>query len=315
MYKGWNLLKTVISHVKLISICFFTISCFIQPSGKVRRPLRSSLSGPVEELNAEKLSQKLHNVAKGQQDRETRTEFSPSPPQRGSLSGTPPSLSGPIRRSSSEILPTPPVVSKDVTGTRRVRSGPKERSPPVLDSINRVKSGPVERGDPIGTSNEQTVGQTSPTSERSKKKGGERGGSGDKRRKKSQLEEDKPKDELVSYYEEHVKPLLTQMEERFAEKNVKDLCHDCLKLWNALEKKGLIGKASGSFSARRRGEILRTIFKFLDLSDPRLILRLGRLILSVSIFHLLLLLCSNLGSCEHNNPLSCCTVPFIIKGP
>ena len=192
------------------------------------------------------------------------------------------------------------MVLKDVTGTRRVRSGPKERSPPVVDSVTRVKSGPVERGDPIEISNEQTVGQTSPTSERSKKKGGERGGSGDKRRKKSQLEEDKPKDELVSYYEEHVKPLLAQMEERFAEKNVKDLCHDCLKLWNALEKKGLIGKASGSFSARRRGEILRTIFKFLDLSDPRLILRLGRLILSVSIFHLLLLLCSDLGSCEHN---------------
>ena len=80
-----------------------------------------------------------------------------------------------------------------------------------------------------------------------------------------------------------MKPLLSQMEERFAERNVKDLCQDCLKLWNALERKGLMGKASGSFSARRRGEILRTVFKFLDLSDPRLLLRLGRLILSVSI--------------------------------
>ncbi|KAL9969241.1 hypothetical protein ACROYT_G021436 [Oculina patagonica] len=253
------------------------------PSGKARRPLRSSLSGPVEELNAEKLNQKLHNVAIGQQDREARTELSPSPPKRGSLSGTPPSLSEALRRSSSEILPTPPAVSKDVTTTRRVRSGPKERSPPVVDSITRVKSGPLERGDPTGISNEQTVGQTSPTSGRSRKKASERGGSGDKKRKKPQVEEDKPKDELVSYYEEHVKPLLAQMEERFAEKNVKDLCQDCLKLWNALEKKGLIGKASGSFSARRRGEILRTVFKFLDLSDPRLLLRLGRLILSMKV--------------------------------
>ena len=188
----------------------------------------------------------------------------------------------PLQGNSAEILPTPPAVSRDVTVAKRVRSGPKERSPPVVDSITRVKSGPLERGDRIGMSSEQTVGQTSPTSGRSKKKPNERGGSGDKRRKKPQVEEDKPKDELVLYYEEHVKPLLAQMEEKFAEKNAKDLCQDCLKLWNALEKKGLIGKASGSFSARRRGEILRTIFKFLDLTDPRLILRLGRLILSVS---------------------------------
>ena len=260
----------------------FTI--FLQPSGKARRPLRSSLSGPFEELSAEKLNQKLHNIVIGQQDKEAKTEVPPCPPKRGSFSGTPPNVAEPLRHSSSDISPMPPTVSRDVIGARRVRSGPKERSPPIIDSVTRVKSGPLERGDPAGISSEQTVGQTSPTSGRTRKKGGERGGSGDKRRKKSQAEEEKPKDELVSYYDEHVKPLLSQMEERFVEKNVKDLCQDCLKLWNALEKKGLMGKASGSFSARRRGEILRTVFKFLDLSDPRLLLRLGRLILLVSIY-------------------------------
>ena len=256
---------------------------FLQPSGKVRRPLKSSLSGPFEELNAEKLNQKLHNIVIGQQDKEARAELPPCPPKSGSFSGTPPSVGEPLWYRSSEILPVPPAVSRDVVGARRVRSGPKERSTPVVDSITRVKSGPLERGDPAGIPSEQTASETSPTSGRMRKKGGERGGSGDKRRKKSQAEEDKPKDELVSYYEDHVKPLLSQMEERFAEKNVKDLCQDCLKLWNALEKKGLMGKASGSFSARRRGEILRMVFKFLDLSDPRLLLRLGRLILSVSV--------------------------------
>lgn len=176
------------------------------------------------------------------------------------------------------------MVPRDVIGTRRVRSGPKERSPPVANALTRVKSGPPERGDPTLMSNDQTGNQTSPTREtrETRKKVGERGSSGDKRNKKSQQEEDKPKDELVIYFEDNVKPLLSQMEERFAEKNIKGLCQDCLKLWNVLEKKGFIGKASGSFSARRRGEILRTVFKFLDLSEPRLLLRLGRLILSVS---------------------------------
>ena len=257
---------------------------FFQPSGKVRRPLRSSLSGPFEELNAEKLNQKLNNIVTGQEDKEARTELPPGcPPKRGSFSGTPSSVGEPLRHTSSEILPAPPAVSRDVMCGRRVKSGPNKCIPPVVESVTRVKSGPPERSVPACISSEQTVGQTSPNAGKARKKGGEKGGSGDKGRKKSQSEEDKPKDELVSYYEEHVKPLLSQMEERFAERNVKDLCQDCLKLWNALEKKGLMGKASGRFSARRRGEILRTVFKFLDLSDPRLLLRLGRLILSVSI--------------------------------
>lgn len=252
-----------------------------QPSGKGRRPIRSSLPGPPEELSAEKLNQKLHNAVIGQQDKEPQHELCPSPPKRGSPSRTSPALADPFRRNSAEAFPIPPAVPRDVVGTRRVRSGPKERSPPVVNSLTRVKSGPLECGDATVLSGDQTNEQTSPVMER-RKKGGERGGSGDKRKKKSQQEEDKPKDELVSYYEEHVKPLLSQMEERFAERNVKELCHDCLKLWNALEKKGLIGKASGSFSARRRGEILRTVFKFLDITEPRLLLRLGKLILSVS---------------------------------
>lgn len=251
------------------------------PMGKSRRPLRSSLSGSGEDLNAEKLSQKLRKAALGQ-GRDARAELSPSPPKRGSFSGTLPHMGEPLRRTSSEIFPTPPTVSKDMVSSRRVRSGPKERCSPVIDSVTRVKSGPLERGDPTGVGNEQVDAQSCSSSER-RKKSAERSGSGDKRRKKSQADDDKPKDELVSYYEENVKPLLTQMEERFAEKNMKELCQDCLKLWNALEKKGLIGKASGSFSARRRGEILRTVFKFLDLSDPRLLLRLGRLILAMKV--------------------------------
>jgi len=244
--------------------------------------LRTSLSCPSEELNAEKLNQKLRNAVISQQEKDSQIELCPSPPKKGSPSRTPPA-GDPFRRHSTDTFPVPPAVPRDVFGARRVRSGPKERSPPVVDSVTRVKSGPLERGDPFVTSNDVSVEQTSSATGRGKK-GSERSGSGDKRKKSkgTQQEDDKKKDELVMYYEENVKPLLSQMEQRFAERNVKDLCQDCLKLWNALEKRGLIGKASGSFSARRRGEILRTVFKFLDLSDPRLLLRLGKLILSVS---------------------------------
>lgn len=106
--------------------------------------------------------------------------------------------------------------------------------------------------------------------------------SGDKRKRKQGSESEKAKDELAAYYEEQVKPLLAQMEEKFLADSTSELCRDCLKLWNLLERKGMMGKASGSSSARRRGEILKTLFKFLDVTDPRLMLRLGKLILSVS---------------------------------
>lgn len=253
------------------------------PSGKNRRPLRTSVPGPSEEFIAEKLNQKLRNAVKSQQGKDDKIELCPSSPKKGSPTRTPPVLSDPLCRHSMDTFPVPPAVPRDIVGARRVRSGPKERSPAIVDSVTRVKSSPPDRKDPVVTSNEQTADQTSPTIERGKKGTSQKSSSGEKRRKKSQQEEDKPKDELVLYYEEHVKPLLSQMEERFAERNVKDLCQDCLKLWNALEKRGLIGKASGSFSARRRGEILRTVFKFLDFSDPRLLLRLGKLILSMKV--------------------------------
>lgn len=59
-----------------------------------------------------------------------------------------------------------------------------------------------------------------------------------------------------------------------------------------------MGKVSGSFFVRRRGEILRIVFKFLDFSDLRLFLRFGRLILSVSInFFILFVLWLKVGVC------------------
>jgi len=115
----------------------------------------------------------------------------------------------------------------------------------------------------------------------SPKKEVNRTSSGDKRKRK-QTDSDKGKDELTQYHEEQVKPLLAKMEEKFTANNTADLASDCLLLWNILEKKAMLGRASGSSSAKRRGEILKTLFKFLDVNDSKLVLRLGRLILSVS---------------------------------
>ena len=261
---------------------FILISCyiclFVQPSGKTRRPIRTSL--PLDRDSVAEVSQKLKSAVIDPSDGETRNSHSPCSPKRMSPSSTPAAPPELIRHNSAGPLPTPPSSPKHVINTRRVRSGPKERSSSLVNS--HVKSSPTERVEPSERARDGKIDPSLPCSAESAKRC-ERTGSGDERKKKSRLDGEKTsKDDLVLYYEDRVKPLLGHMEEKFAERNLKDLCQDCLKLWNALEKKGLIGKASGGFSARRRGEVLRTVFKFLDLNDPRLLLRLGRLILSVS---------------------------------
>lgn len=195
-------------------------------------------------------------------------------------SNTPPSSASITRRNSAGPTPTPPsAIKSDLLITRRVRSGPKERSAPL--SPEECES---ENQQPNNKLNYNENGRSSEeTSPKKDVKQTERTSSGDKRKRKPGTESDKAKDELALYYEEQVKPLLVQMEEKFIVNSTSELCRDCLKLWNLLERKGMMGKASGSSSARRRGEILKTLFKFLDVTDPRLMLRLGKLILSVSI--------------------------------
>ena len=228
-----------------------------------------------------KANQKLKNAIIGQTDSVRENAVCPSLPKRVSPSNTPPTSADGVRRSSTGPLPAPPSSNKvDQLVPRRVKSGPKERVGPVIDETIRVRSGPTNRSllhDQAPTESEEGQWRSG-----SGKKG-ERAGSGDRRKKKPHSAGERPaKDELALYYDEQVKPLLCQMEEKFAGRNGTELCQDCLRLWHVLDRKAMIGKASGSSSSRRRGEILRTIFKFLDITEPRLLLRLGRLILSVS---------------------------------
>ena len=55
------------------------------------------------------------------------------------------------------------------------------------------------------------------------------------------------------------------------------LCEFSDELHVLLEKQGLLGK-----NYKQRSRILKAIFKMLDLDEPKLLLRLARLILAVS---------------------------------
>lgn len=63
----------------------------------------------------------------------------------------------------------------------------------------------------------------------------------------------------------------------FLEKDAESVVKLTDELYALLLKENLLGK-----NCKRRSAILKSIFKILDLDDPRVLLRLARLILSVS---------------------------------
>ncbi|KAK3739022.1 hypothetical protein QZH41_010480 [Actinostola sp. cb2023] len=263
------------------------------PGGKPRRPIRTSfpmahngevpISTHVPTIasgtppSSGRPNAKIKAAVVGQGGSDGHLTFCPSPPKLGSPLNTPPSSASIIRRNSAGPTPTPPSgIKHEMLATRRVRSGPKERiSPRSPDNNNEEIEKEINNDG--NNSDGTSLEVVSP-----RKDAQSRSNSGDKRKRKPS-DADKLRDDLTLYHEEQVKPLLSRMEEKFTSNNTAELSQDCLLLWNVLKKKDMIGKSSGSTSARRRGEILKTLFKFLDVNDSRLVLRLGRLILSMKV--------------------------------
>lgn len=77
-------------------------------------------------------------------------------------------------------------------------------------------------------------------------------------------------------YEEYVRPLLEGLN---VATESKDLCWSISQIYTVLEERNLLGRQSG----KRRGTILKAIFKLLDNDDPRLLLRLAKLILALQV--------------------------------
>ena len=91
-------------------------------------------------------------------------------------------------------------------------------------------------------------------------------------------------DNKASAFKDNVEPLLKQMELNYLHSDIDALSINFDVLWKSLEISGLLVKASSSGSARRRATVLRTIFKFVDVEDPIVILKLCKVALAVSIF-------------------------------
>ena len=98
----------------------------------------------------------------------------------------------------------------------------------------------------------------------------------------------------LPFWDSDVLPLLKKLDSTPYD-SVTQLCETCDLLWSSLETHSLLGRTGGVGGTKKRGSILRTVFRLLDHKNPHVLLKVARIILAVSfcthlIHHYLLLL-------------------------
>ena len=63
--------------------------------------------------------------------------------------------------------------------------------------------------------------------------------------------------------------------------NTSELCETCDLLWTSLSTHSLLGRSGGLGGTKRRGNVLRTVFRLLDHKNPHVLLKVSKIILAV----------------------------------
>ena len=82
-------------------------------------------------------------------------------------------------------------------------------------------------------------------------------------------------------WDAEVAPLLSELDSTPYSQEA-HLCQLADALWSALEAHSLLGRGGGAGGSKRRASVLRSVFKLLDHKDPRLLLKVAKIILAVS---------------------------------
>ncbi|PIK50968.1 putative armadillo repeat-containing protein 2 [Apostichopus japonicus] len=178
------------------------------------------------------------------------------------------------RRSSNPLLACKPGAADDSL-QRRVHSGPKERTQlPQEKSTNEEGSLRVRSADSVSSRS------TSKTSRTESGYSSERGSAGS--RSESAGNRDNLSPEEALYWNTSILPILEDMaklSQGSADTDViETLCSRCSELYRIMKEKQLLGKGS-----KRRGQVLKTIYKLLDFENARLHLIAARMILALSV--------------------------------
>ena len=97
----------------------------------------------------------------------------------------------------------------------------------------------------------------------------------------------------LPFWDVKVAPLLAEVESTSYEE-IDHLCQLCSQLWTCLESNNLLGRTGGVGGTKRRSSVLRVVFKLLDHKEPKLLLKVAKIIVAVSvrIFHICMPCCN-----------------------
>lgn len=143
------------------------------------------------------------------------------------------------------------------------------------DTVKRLLSGQLEnigsRVISAGNGRKDSLLQV----EVKKRRPGERagGGAGQETARKSSAD--------LPFWKSEIAPLLQDLEST-PYQDVEHLCTCCSSLWACLKGHGLLGRTGGVGGTKRRSAVLKTVFKLLDHKDPRLLLKVAKIIVAVS---------------------------------
>ncbi|XP_077976890.1 armadillo repeat-containing protein 2-like [Glandiceps talaboti] len=161
---------------------------------------------------------------------------------------------------------------------RRVHSGPKERTKNFFDEKgdDDTVDENVIRSSSAGTirvnSNIERV--SSGSSVRS-----ESGYASDRSSSAGRREDESQEDAL--YWNTHILPILENMEckkKSPTEEDILVLCNQCDVLYKTLEAGNMLGRG-----VKRRSSVLKPVYRLLDIDNPKLMLKLARLILAFKV--------------------------------
>lgn len=149
---------------------------------------------------------------------------------------------------------------ESVNDSKRARSGPSRRSSSRDNTVeNRAKSGPATGRHSSDISPDNLNAREDDTVTLEAKK-------------------------LVRSYKEHVRPILKEMDSNVQQDDARTLCENCQRLLVMLKKVGILPESKAVEISCFKGQILKCLFGCLGVKDPRLHLRLAKIVLMVGCF-------------------------------
>ena len=89
-----------------------------------------------------------------------------------------------------------------------------------------------------------------------------------------------PKGKAVAYWNTHIAPLLLELSP--STQDTQRLCLLLDRLWEGLCAGNFLGRSGGVGGSKRRGTVLKAVFRLLDSKDPKLLLKVAKILFGVS---------------------------------